>query len=145
MARSSTRNREFAAVEQRERVELGASLIGQRQERPPSIGRVGPPLDQSVLDRPIGQLARRVELQLQHFGEFAGRRVGRSGVTTDGEQELVLCRCQTVVAGGLLGEGQEAPKRVAELGERAVVGVGQRCGRRGRSWPPRCSVPGRRR
>jgi|HubBroStandDraft_6_1064221.scaffolds.fasta_scaffold147268_2 hypothetical protein len=60
----------------------------------------------------------------QPLGERAGGERLRPAMAFDGEQGLVLLRCQAGLFRGVLAEDEEPPQQIAELRQPLVVGLG---------------------
>src|SRR5262245_1693600 len=95
----------------------------------PAVGGAAHPAHEPPLLHPIHQLHRAVVPHLQPLGERSHRRLDPIRDSLDREQQLMLLGLEARVARGLVAEPKEAPKLVAKIRERAIVGYGQPSGR----------------
>ena len=100
-------------------------LWGQPQADDPAVPRVFLPLDQPRPLRPVDQPHGAVMAQQQIPGDVADGGTLPAIMPPDGQQELVLRRCQPRPLSLLFAPVQKAPQADPELEEAPVVGVVQ--------------------
>ena len=92
---------------------------------PAAVGGVPAAGHQAAPLEPVDELHRAVVSQHEALGQLSQARPRPSRRAADGEEQLVLLGLEARRAGLALGEGQEAPDAVPELGQQLVLGVAQ--------------------
>jgi hypothetical protein len=93
------------------------------QPNDPVVVAVLKPADEPSALRPVDQADRAVMAQEQVLGHVADRRAAPIGMTSNGEQQLVLGRRDAGRLGLLLAPAQEAAEPGTELEQPPVVGI----------------------
>ena len=104
------------------RFEFSFAAGSQGQANLPAIGFIGQSPQVFFRHQPVHQPDGAVVQDLEAFRQFADMDVVAPGKTLDGQQGLMLLRRDAGRLGGLLAETQELPQRVAEFGQRFVIG-----------------------
>ena len=94
---------------------------GEPHQDPAAVARAARAPHQPARRHAIDQLDRAVMPDPEPCGEGADRRLGAAGQAAQREQELVLLGLEPARARHGSAEGEEAPQRVAELGQRPVL------------------------
>jgi hypothetical protein len=113
-----------------EGLELACALVGEAQAHDAEVVVILAARDQSSLLGAIDEADRTVVAQDEVAGDIPDGRSARVAVTADGEQQLVLGRCEACGLSVLLAPAQEPAQTGAQLEQAPVVLVGGR-GHRG--------------
>jgi CIC family chloride channel protein len=117
---------QLAAVSGREAEQEGFPLTGQRQMDLTAVGVAAAALEEPALGQAVDQADGAVMADLEMLGERADRYRAPPRQAAHGQEGLVLLGSQPHLTGGFLAEMEEAPQRVAKLGQGLDLGVAYR-------------------
>lgn len=100
------------------------TLHGEPKPDPATVGLVADPLDQTQGVHPVDELAGGVRLDEQLVRDLTDRRARLPGLTTDGQQQLVLGVGEPVGVSRVTAPLVEAPERGPELEQTPVLVIG---------------------
>src|SRR5438876_54908 len=112
---------QLGAMSERQAQQQPVPARGEPHQDPAAVARAARAAHQPVRLHAIDQLDGAVMPDAEPRGEDADRRLGAAGQAAQREQELVLLGLEPARARHGSAEGEEAPQRVAELGQRPVL------------------------
>jgi hypothetical protein len=112
-------------VGDRQESEDGLALRGDLDQHLAVVQGVAVSADQAERRQAVDEPDDGMVLELELPGEGADRRQSVRRKPLDGEQQLVLLRLQSGLAGGPFAEHHEAPQEMAEMGEVLIIRLAQ--------------------
>ncbi len=98
-------------------------MVSAIRTRRPSSG-IGPAPEKAEGFETIDKLDRAVMAQQEPLRQFLHRHLVASGIAFDGQQGLMLLRCQPGLAGSGLTEIEEFAQGMAKFRQGLVIGLG---------------------
>lgn len=122
VAQSGAELTEFLKVDGGQALDHLLAMAGETQFHAASVRRRRGAAEKPAAHQPVNQADRAVVPNLEVVSEFSDERVLAAREPFQNEQGLMLLHGESCAAGGLFAEVQKDPQRVADGGQRLIVG-----------------------